>query len=67
MRNASVFHAPLAPLDSEEKTVGCRHTNPDICVRNLLPGVCAFAREDGFCERPPVSWKKQYRKLKEEG
>lgn len=57
------FHAPLLPGDTERQTVGCRHTNPDICAKNAMPSVCAFARPDGMCLAPPASWPKQYRKL----
>ena len=60
------FRAPLQPGDSEEMTRGCRHTNPDICRNNAMPGVCAFVREDGFCHFPPASWAKQFAKLKEQ-
>ncbi len=63
------FHDPLLKDDSPEHTVGCRHTNPDICGNNALDGVCAFVREDGICVRPPKSWPRQYLKLlsKQEG
>ncbi len=54
----------LNKLDSEEKTFGCRHTNPDICSNNSLPGVCAFTSDDCICKRPPRSWKKLYEELK---
>lgn len=58
------FHAPLNRKDSESQTVGCRHTNPDICRNNSLDGICAFVREDGMCVCPPKSWPKQFQKLK---
>ena len=64
MRNENAFHEPLKTGDTPEKTVGCRHTNPDICSKNMLPTVCAFARADKICLAPPTSWKKQYAKLK---
>jgi len=64
MRNANAFHNPLKPGDSPERTVGCRHTNPDICAKNGIPKVCGLVRPDGFCLTPPVTWKKQYEKLK---
>ena len=51
--------------DSEERTYGCRHTNPDICSNNSLPNICAFTSEDCICKRPPRSWKKLYQELKE--
>ena len=63
MRNPNIFHAPLNALDSETKTVGCRHTNSDICAKNGLPKVCALVRADKICLAPPVSWAKQFQKL----
>ena len=65
MRNDNAFHAPLKQKDTPDRTVGCRHTNPDICAKNRLPNVCAFVRPDGFCLSPPQSWKKQFVKLKQ--
>lgn len=62
-KQAQRFHEPLLPEDSEKQTVGCRHTNPDICAKNEMPAVCAFARADGMCLAPPSSWPKQFRKL----
>lgn len=61
----SAFHAPLHPLDTVERTFGCRHTNSIICSRNSMPDVCAFVREDGICLAPPRSWPKQFVKLQE--
>ena len=57
------FHEPLKDGDKPEQTIGCRHTNPDICGFNSLENVCAFARADGLCEHPPRSWKRQYKAL----
>ncbi|WP_134082118.1 hypothetical protein [Thiohalophilus thiocyanatoxydans] len=62
-KNPDTFHAPLNDEDTETQTVGCRHTNPNICSKNMMPNVCAFSREDGICKSPPASWKKQYQKL----
>lgn len=62
-RQAKRFHEPLLNGDTEHRTVGCRHTNPDICAKHSLPSVCAFAREDYVCLAPPASWPKQYGKL----
>ena len=59
------FSAPLAPLDSETQTYGCRQTSPDICNANSMERICAFVRSDFICKRPSVAWKKQYKKLKE--
>jgi len=64
MRNDKAFSEPIRPGDTENQTVGCRHTNPDICAKNRLPGKCAFVRDDKMCVTPPVSWPTQYRKLK---
>ena len=57
------FHQPLEPQDTDTKTVGCRHTNPDICSKHSMSSVCAFARGDGMCLAPPKSWPKQFKKL----
>ena len=57
------FHEPLLPGDTERQTVGCRHTNPNICAKNSLETVCAFVRADGICLSPPASWAKQFRRL----
>jgi hypothetical protein len=66
MKNAAAFHAPLHPLDTEKQTVGCRHTQPDICAKNRMPKKCAFVNSDGMCYAPPASWLKQFKKLQEE-
>jgi len=66
MRNSEAFHAPLKMLDSEDQTVGCRHSNPDICAKNRAPKICAFVRNDDICKCPPRSWGKQFKKLKSE-
>ena len=66
MIKQGVFHAPLHLLDTEKQTYGCRHTNPDICAKNQLPNVCAFVRKDNVCLAPPLSWPKQFKKLKTE-
>ena len=63
MSNKNAFHAPLKSNDTETQTVGCRHTNPDICSKNMMSNICAYVREDGICMKPPASWKKQYHKL----
>ena len=62
--NREAFHAPLHPLDTEKQPFGCRHTKPNICLKNSLPNVCAFVRKDNICLSPPTSWKKQFAKLK---
>ena len=64
MKSPNIFHAPLNPLDSETHTVGCRHTNSDICAKNGLPKVCALVRADNICSAPPQTWPKQFQKLK---
>jgi len=65
-KNPNAFHAPLKPKDTAEQTVGCRHTQPAICSKHSMPKVCAFVRPDGMCLAPPMSWKKQFLKLKAE-
>lgn len=57
------FHAALRPGDTAEVTLGCRHTNPDICRNNAMAGICAFVRPDGMCHSPPRSWPVQFKKL----
>lgn len=56
---------PLQEGETEEKTLGCRHYNPDICAKHSMPNICAFVTKDGFCYAPPTSWKKLYKKLRE--
>lgn len=60
------FKSPLHPEDTEESTLGCRATNPDICKNYMLQGVCAFCSEDKMCKSPSKAWKKQFNKLKEQ-
>ncbi len=64
MKNTAQHHAPLHHDDTSTQTHGCRHTNPDICAKNMMQGICAFANTDGTCYSPPASWPKQYKKLK---
>ncbi len=59
-------HARLDPADTEARTVGCRHTNPDICSRHSLSTVCAFVRADGMCLAPPTTWGRQFQRLSAE-
>lgn len=59
------FHAPLQVGDTEKQTIGCRANNPDICVNNMIPNICAFASSDGICKKPSRAWAKQFKKLKE--
>ena len=56
----------LCSKDSENKTYGCRHSNPNICSNNSIPGICAFTSEDCICKKPPRSWKKLYEELKKQ-
>lgn len=56
----------LHKIDTETQTYGCRHTNPDICSNNSIPGLCAFTSDDCICKKPPRSWKKIYEGLKKE-
>lgn len=63
-KQARRFHEPLVEGDTPNQTVGCRHTNPVICGRNGIPSRCAFARTDNICLAPPMTWPKQYEKLR---
>lgn len=63
VKQAKRFHEPLAEGETAQKTIGCRHTNPDICAKHSLSTVCAFVRADGMCLAPPASWSKQYERL----
>jgi hypothetical protein len=63
----SRFHDPLELQDTVVSTVGCRHSNPDICKNNALQGHCAFARKDNICLVPPSTWKKQFERLSRVG
>jgi hypothetical protein len=64
-KNPDVFHLPLKSGDTAEQTVGCRHTNPNICAKNGLPKSCGLVRPDGICLTPPQSWKKQFLRLQQ--
>lgn len=64
-KQKEAFNAPLKTGESENITIGCRHTNPDICSSAYLDNVCAFVRKDGKCLRPGRGWKKKYAELKE--
>jgi hypothetical protein len=55
---------PLSEQDTLLKTLGCRHSNSDICKNNSTEGQCAFVRSDGMCLTPPRSWKKIFDELK---
>jgi hypothetical protein len=56
---------PLNAIDSPTRTLGCRHSNPDICRNNMTEGKCAFARSDNICLTPPMSWPKIFNCLVE--
>ncbi len=60
MESISRINASLHPADTDKKTYGCRHSNPDICGKHSLVGVCAFVNEDHICYNPPISWRKQF-------
>jgi hypothetical protein len=64
MKKLSVFHQPLKPEDTDKQTLGCRHTNPDICAKNQMSKICAFVTPNGICYAPPASWAAQFKKLK---
>jgi len=55
----------LGPRDNLPQTLGCRHSNPNICKNNATPGKCAFVRNDGVCLTQPMSWKRIYQELGE--
>jgi hypothetical protein len=63
MKQPHVHNEPLREGDRPDRTVGCRHTNPDVCGKHSIEKVCAFVRDDNMCLAPPVSWKKQYERL----
>lgn len=56
---------PLDPVDTLTKTLGCRHSNPNICKNNATLNRCAFVREDRMCLTPPLSWKRIFQELAE--
>ena len=60
------YKRPLIDGESKTKTIGCRHSNPDNCYRNMMPAVCAFCRSDNICLSPPKSWNKLFDELVEE-
>lgn len=49
---------PLTEADTATQTLGCRHSNPDICRNNMTEGKCAFVRADNMCLIPPKTWPK---------
>ncbi|SVD31812.1 uncharacterized protein METZ01_LOCUS384666 [marine metagenome] len=56
---------PLTEHDTEEQTLGCRHSNPNTCRNNSTRNKCAFVRDDNICLLPPRSWKKLLKELQE--
>ena len=63
-KQKKAHEAPLHMLDTEYRTRGCRHTNPDICSSAYITDICAFCRSDEMCLSPSRSWKKKYDELK---
>lgn len=57
---------PNSDGDTESQTVGCRHSNPDICRNHSTPNKCAFVRLDGQCLLPPQTWKGLFRQLQQQ-
>ena len=55
----------LAEGESLVRTVGCRHSNPDICKNHSTERLCAFVRKDGACTSPPKSWKRIFEALQD--
>ncbi len=54
------FDLPIQKGETRLITIGCRHSNPDICNKNGLHNVCAFVSEDGRCHSPPATWGKRF-------
>lgn len=54
---------PLQEDETDSLTIGCRHSNPDICAKHSMPGICAFVSSDNRCYAPPASWKGLYQRL----
>lgn len=54
---------PLEDGETLNRTIGCRHSNPNICRKNGQEDVCALVREDNICKSPPQSWGKLFEKL----
>ena len=46
------LRSSLNQCDTDEKTYGCRHTNPDICGYCFIEGTCAFTADDKICKHP---------------
>lgn len=42
------LHSSLHKEDTEERTYGCRHSNPDICKYCYVDEVCAFVSKTLF-------------------
>jgi hypothetical protein len=55
---------PLSEFDTELQTLGCRHSNPNVCKNNSTEGKCAFVRDDNICLLVPSSWRKIFMELK---
>lgn len=41
-KQKEAYEALLTEYDTEDKTLGCRHTNPGICKYADVRNVCAF-------------------------
>jgi hypothetical protein len=54
---------PLKNGESRILTIGCRHSNPNICRKNGQEDVCALVRADNICKSPPSSWAKLFEEL----
>jgi hypothetical protein len=54
---------PLEEGENLQFTIGCRHSNPDICKNCMTENKCAFVRSDNQCLLPPKSWKKLFEEL----
>ncbi len=52
------FSESINEGDVKSTTWVCRHTNPDICGKNSIPGIYAFTTYDCICRKPSRAWRK---------
>jgi hypothetical protein len=57
------YKEPLKKGETNLLTIGCRHSNPDICRKNGQDDVCALVRKDNICTSPPRTWAKLFEEL----
>ena len=63
MSDNTNYKRPLMSGETESLTIGCRHSNPNICRKNGQENVCALFRADNICTSPPSSWVKRFEEL----